>query len=174
MQDGVSEQDARWLRYSFELAVRAREAGDQPFGAVLVGADGTMLMEQLNTRNLDRDLIAHAETNLVRKAVHLVRLEELGHCTLYASSEPCMMCAGVIAWSGIGTIVFGCSQRRLMSIPVPRPPRFRVPTDVRELLSGVQPPVTIRGPLLEEEAMWPHEGYWASRVDLTAGGSPGQ
>ena len=53
--------------------------------------------------------------------------------------------------------------------------RFRVPTDIHQLLSGVQPPVTIRGPLLEEEAMAPHEGYWAAaRVDLTAGSSAGE
>jgi tRNA(Arg) A34 adenosine deaminase TadA len=175
MTEPVSEQDAWWLRYAFELAVRSREAGDQPFGAVLVGADGELVAEALNTRNLERDLAAHAEMNLVRRAVHLVRLEELARCTLYSSSEPCLMCAGVIAWSGIGTVVFGGSQRALMSIPVPRPPRFRVPTDIHQLLSGVQPPVTIRGPLLEEEAMAPHEGYWAAaRVDLTAGSSAGE
>jgi tRNA(Arg) A34 adenosine deaminase TadA len=139
MTEPVSEQDAWWLRYAFELAVRSREAGDQPFGAVLVGADGELVAEALNTRNLERDLAAHAEMNLVRRAVHLVRLEELARCTLYSSSEPCLMCAGVIAWSGIGTVVFGGSQRALMSIPVPRPPRFRVPTDIHQLLSGVQP-----------------------------------
>ncbi|MGH2609412.1 MAG: nucleoside deaminase, partial [Tepidiformaceae bacterium] len=153
MTDSVSEADARWLRYAFELAMKAREAGDQPFGAALVGADGELIAEALNTRNLDRDLAAHAEMNLVRRAVHLVPLEGLARCTLYASTEPCLMCAGVIAWGGIGTIVFGCSQARLMSIPGPRPPRFRVPTNLRELLAGVQPAVTIRGPLLEDEAM---------------------
>ncbi len=168
MTGSASDEDARWLRYAFELAVRAREAGDQPFGAVLVGPDGQLVAEALNTRNLERDIAAHAEMNLVRRAVHLVRLDELARCTLYSSSEPCLMCAGVIAWSGIGTVVFGCSQRALGSISVPRPPRFRVPTDVYQLLSGVQPPVTIRGPLLEDEAMAPHEAYWtAPRVDLT-------
>ena len=167
MDGQVSEADGQWLRYAFALAATAREAGDQPFGAALVGPDGTLLAEALNTRNLERDIIAHAETNLVRRAVHLMSLEELAGCTLYASTEPCLMCAGAIAWSGIGTVVFGCSQRRLMSIPALRPPRFRVPTDLHDLLSGLQPPITIRGPLLEDEAMAPHEGYWASRTALT-------
>jgi tRNA(Arg) A34 adenosine deaminase TadA len=150
MTDGVSETDARWLRYSFDLAMQARGAGDQPFGAALVAADGQLLAQALNTRNLDRDLVAHAEANLVRKAVHLVPLAELASCTVYSSSEPCIMCAGVIAWSGVGTVVYGCSQARLMSIPGPHPPRFRVPTDIRVLLAGVQPPVAFRGPLHED------------------------
>jgi tRNA(Arg) A34 adenosine deaminase TadA len=164
-----SDADRRWLRHAFELAVKAREAGDQPFGAVLVGPDGAILAEGLNTRNVERDIAAHAEMNLVRRAVHILPLDQLAQCTLYASSEPCMMCAGVIAWSGIGTVVFGCSQRRLVGIRGPHPPRFRVPTDLHDLLSGVQPPVTVRGPLLEDEAMHPHEGYWVPRVDLRDG-----
>lgn len=167
MTGPVSEIDARWLRYSFELAMRARDAGDQPFAAILVGADGAPIAEALNTRNLERDIAAHAEMNLVRAATQLVPLRELAACTFYSSSEPCLMCAGAVAWAGVGTVVFGCSQARLMSIPGPRPPRFRVPTDIRALLSGVQPPVTIRGPLLEDEAMVPHDGYWAVRADRT-------
>ena len=70
------------------------------------------------------------------------------------------MCAGAVAWSSIGTVVFGLSQRRLNEIPAPRAPRFRVPTDLRQLLSGVQPGVNVRGPLLETEALVPHDGYW--------------
>ena len=108
----VSDEDALWLRYSFELAVSSRAAGDQPFGAVLVGPENELVVEALNTRNLERDIAAHAEMNLVRRAVHLVRLEELLRCTLYCSSEPCLMCAGAMYWSKIGKIVWGADDEK--------------------------------------------------------------
>lgn len=63
-----SEADFMWLRRSFELARLSREAGDQPFGALLVGPDGTLLAEVLNTRNIERDLLAHADGNVARPA----------------------------------------------------------------------------------------------------------
>jgi tRNA(Arg) A34 adenosine deaminase TadA len=156
-----SSEDARWLRHSFDLARKSREQGDQPFAAVLVGPDGALLLEVLNSRNRDRDIAAHAEMNLVRQAVKVVPFAELPGATLYASTEPCMMCAGVIAWSGIGTVVFGLSQVRLNQIPVGRPPRFSRPTRLADLLDGIVPPVSVRGPLLEDEALGPHEGYWS-------------
>jgi tRNA(Arg) A34 adenosine deaminase TadA len=152
--------DERWLRHTFALAARSRAGGDQPFGAALVGADGTLLLEALNARNRDRDIAAHAEMQLVREAVHAVPFPDLPACTLYASTEPCMMCAGVIAWSGIGRVVFGLSQVRLNQVPVGRPPRFGVPTVLANLLAGVQPPIEVVGPLLEDEALEPHAGYW--------------
>jgi tRNA(Arg) A34 adenosine deaminase TadA len=156
-----SPEDARWLRYSFELARRSRESGDQPFAAVLVGQDGELVLEAMNSRNRERDIAAHAEMMLVRQAVKAVPLADLPRTTLYASTEPCMMCAGVIAWSRIGTVVFGLSQVRLNAIPTTMPPRFGRPTRLNELLDGLVPSVAVRGPLLEEEAMAPHEGYWA-------------
>ena len=159
--DACSAHDARWLRYSFELARRSRDDGDQPFAAILVGHDDDLILEALNSRNKERDIAAHAEMNLVRQAVQVVPFAGLPGTTLYASTEPCMMCAGAIAWSGIGTIVFGLSQVRLNQIPVGRPPRFSRPTRLAELLDGLAPPVVVRGPLLEEEALGPHQGYWS-------------
>jgi tRNA(Arg) A34 adenosine deaminase TadA len=152
--------DDVWLRHAFALASRARASGDQPFGAALVGHDGTLLLEALNSRNRERDIAAHAEMQLVREAVRSVPFADLPACTLYASTEPCMMCAGVIAWSGIGRVVFGLSQVRLNQVPVGRPPRFGVPTVLADLLAGVQPPIEVVGPLLEDEALGPHAGYW--------------
>ena len=139
--DDRPRDDAGWLRYTFELAQRSRKDGEHPFAAALV----------------------------VREAVRRVPLEDLPSCTLYSSTEPCMMCAGAIAWSTIGTVVFGLSQVRLNEIPIARPPRFAVPTRLAVLLSGVQPPIVIRGPLLEDESLAPHLGYWAPHAGSVEG-----
>ena len=151
--------DELWIRASFRLAEQSRANGDQPFGAILVGADGEVLGEATNTRNIAKDLSGHAEMNIVR-ALWAGANAEFPGATLYASTEPCMMCAGIIAWSGIGRVAFGLSQRRLHAIPTSRPPRFAVATELRALLHGVNPPVEVVGPLLEDEALVPHSDYW--------------
>ncbi len=152
--------DERWLRASFRNAEASRARGDQPFGAVLVSAAGRVLGDGFNTRNSSRDLSGHAEMNVIREAAanHWTQLRT---STLYTSTEPCMMCARLIAWSGIGRLVFGLSQASLNRIPSTHPPRFSTPTDVRVLLGGVYPPVEVAGPLLEAEAMGLHDGYWS-------------
>src|SRR5688572_14636271 len=104
-----SETDARWLRATFELARKNRREGEQPFAAILVGPNGDALGEGVNTNHIDKT--GHAEVKLVR-ATKLSR-DALMTCTLYVSAEPCVMCAGAIGWSGIGTLVYGVSQREM-------------------------------------------------------------
>ena len=60
--------DIKWLRRSFQAALRARSNGNHPFGAVLVGPDGELLLEAENSVVTSGDVTAHAETNLVREA----------------------------------------------------------------------------------------------------------
>jgi tRNA(Arg) A34 adenosine deaminase TadA len=151
--DDVAERDRYWLRYAFDLARRSVLAGDQPFGAVLVGPAGTPLIEAMNTRTTD--LVGHAETSVARQAAISLPLDLLAQSTLYSSTEPCLMCAGAIGWSGVGTVVFGLSQARMNTIPGGAP-RFPRTLSLRDLLGGLQPAVIIRGPLLEDEALGLH------------------
>jgi tRNA(Arg) A34 adenosine deaminase TadA len=60
--------DRQHLRRALELARQARRHGNHPFGALLVDAEGNAVLEAENTVNTDRDVTAHAETNLVRAA----------------------------------------------------------------------------------------------------------
>ncbi len=80
----VTGRDERHLRRAFELAAEARTTGNHPFGALLVGADGTVLAEALNSVVLGRDPTGHAETNLVRLAAQLDT--DLAAATLYTST----------------------------------------------------------------------------------------
>jgi tRNA(Arg) A34 adenosine deaminase TadA len=95
---------------------QARERGDNPFGAVLVGEDGRILAECQNTQNTERDVTGHAETNLLRDACRLYDPKTLAASTLYSSGEPCAMCSGTIFWSGVGRVFYGMSSDRLYEL----------------------------------------------------------
>jgi tRNA(Arg) A34 adenosine deaminase TadA len=143
------EQDVNHLRRAIELAGQARERGDNPFGAVLVDEDGTILAEGQNT---ERDVTGHAETNLLREACRLYDPRTLAASTLYSSGEPCAMCSGTIFWSGVGRVVYGMSSDRLYELfpPSEANPVLRVPC--REVLSAGTRATEVVGPILEQEA----------------------
>lgn len=148
-----SETDARWLRATFELARKNRKDGEQPFAAILVGPHGDAVGEAVNANRIDKT--RHAEITVVRETK--LSRDALLSCTLYVNAEPCVMCAGAIGWSGIGTLVYGVSQREmgrqqvlLPGGPTPRFAGFADDLTVHSLLR-LNPPMTIRGPYLEDE-----------------------
>ncbi|MBN9252611.1 MAG: nucleoside deaminase, partial [Mesorhizobium sp.] len=103
----------RLLRRAIELSASARAHGNDPFGALLVDAGGNIVMEAENTAIVDRTVTSHAETNLVRDASKSFSREELGKMTIYASCEPCAMCAGAIFFAGIRSVVYCLSGETL-------------------------------------------------------------
>jgi tRNA(Arg) A34 adenosine deaminase TadA len=137
-------EDERHLLAAIEVARRARENGNHPFGAVLVDDTGTIVLEAENTVVTTRDSTGHAETNLVRAASQRFDPELLRRCTLYTSTEPCQMCAGAIHYAGIPRVVFALSQEGLRTIAGPE--------------DG--PDLEVSGPHLEEQARSVHEGFW--------------
>jgi tRNA(Arg) A34 adenosine deaminase TadA len=88
------------LRRAIELAQQACDHGNHPFGALLVDRRGNVVLEAENTVRTDRDVTAHAETNLMRMASARFEPDFLERCTLYTSTEPCAMCAGAGAHLG--------------------------------------------------------------------------
>src|SRR5512138_1066813 len=110
----VTSADRRWLERAVALAWQARERGDHPFGALLV-KPGDDVIEALNSVITRADPTGHAETNLVRLAGR-TDPATLSASVLYTSTEPCAMCAGAIYWSGIGRMVYACSETRLGEI----------------------------------------------------------
>ena len=150
-------EDERWLRAAFDAARRARAGGNTPFGAVLVAADGRRLLDGENTVLTTGDATGHAELNVVREATRRHDPATLAEATLYASTEPCPMCAGAIFWGGIGRVVFGLSSARLRAAFDPAQTQPRLNLHGHELLAGATPPVAVVGPLLEDEALAVHE-----------------
>ena len=101
----------RYLQRCVELASLALETGNQPFGSVLVGADGTVLAEDHN-RDGGGDPTAHPEIALARWAALNLDAEQRAGATVYTSGEHCAMCSAAHAWAGLGPIVFASSAQQ--------------------------------------------------------------
>lgn len=157
----------RLMRRAIELSASARAHGNDPFGALLVDAGGNIVMEAENTAIVDRTVTSHAETNLVRDASKSFSREELGKMTLYASCEPCAMCAGAIFFAGIRSVVYGLSGETLTPMWVTKSDVSAALLDLscREVFAHCEGhPTNVIGPMLEEEAAVPHEDFWPQRL----------
>ena len=105
--------------YFMRLAIEQAIQGDWPYGAVLV-KDDAVIAKAYNTVIRDQDVTAHAEVNLIRKALRDVSGLSLKQYTLYTSGEPCPMCAGAVIWSGVSRLVFGASIEQLIAAGQPQ------------------------------------------------------
>jgi tRNA(Arg) A34 adenosine deaminase TadA len=156
----ASERDEYFLRRSFDVARRAVSHGNHPFGAILVDANGNVLIEAENGYMPSRDGTAHAERLLSTKACTTIEPDVLKTATLYSSAEPCAMCAGAMYWAGIGRLVYGLSEHRLRGVTGNHPENPTLDLPCREVLGSGQRPVQVVGPLLEDEAEALHAGIW--------------
>jgi tRNA(Arg) A34 adenosine deaminase TadA len=144
----MTEADERHLRRAIELAAEARAQGDMPFGSLLVGPDGDVLVEDRNTVVTGNDITAHPELKTALWASRNLEREVAALTTMYTSTEPCPMCRGAIARSSLGRVVFALSGEQFASLkPVGSPS-----PDAAE--------VSYEGPSLFDEARVPIEGYY--------------
>jgi tRNA(Arg) A34 adenosine deaminase TadA len=148
------------LRRAIEVSARARANGNHPFGALLATADGRIVLEAENTVVTEHDVTGHAETNLVRAASRRFEAGELAGMTLVTSCEPCAMCSGAIYWSGIGAVVYGLAETGLLALTGDDPENPTLALPSRTVLSAGARTIEVTGPLLEDEARVPHEGFW--------------
>ncbi len=112
MESKLTEQDYKYLGQCVELAEEALEAGDEPFGSVLVNADGEIIAEARNHANTD-NVLRHPEYDLAAWAVKNLTEKERAQATMYTSGEHCPMCSAAHAWAGLGNIVFLSSAEQL-------------------------------------------------------------
>jgi tRNA(Arg) A34 adenosine deaminase TadA len=95
----LDHEHEHYMRKAFDVARQAKERGDHPFGCVLVGQGGEILMEQGNGFvGEGRDMTAHGERLMATRASKAYPPKCLAECTLYTSAEPCAMCSGAIYW----------------------------------------------------------------------------
>lgn len=152
-------RDEEFVRRAIAIGRRARDTGNQPFGALLVTADGQVLAEGQNTEETTRDCTGHAETNAVRDAGREYDADVMAGATLYSSNEPCPMCAAAIFWSGVRRLVYGLSGDDLYD-EVGALPGLQMRLSARELYARCAQPVEVVGPMLRDEALALQEGYW--------------
>jgi tRNA(Arg) A34 adenosine deaminase TadA len=146
----LTEDDLRLLRAAIGLSRRARQSGNEPYGAVLGDAQGRVLLEAQNTQVTERDCTGHAETNLMREASRRFTSSELAECTVYASGEPCPMCAGAIYWGGVRRVVYALSMRSMAQLADAGADEINL--GCAQVLAHGTAVVEVVGPALEDEA----------------------
>ena len=102
--------DSFYMKQALAEAARAAERGEVPVGAVVVCRDRILARAHNLTETL-HDVTAHAEMQALTAAANSLGAKYLTDCTLYVTVEPCVMCAGAIAWSQVGRLVFGAETR---------------------------------------------------------------
>ncbi|WP_419886681.1 nucleoside deaminase [Paenibacillus sp. B-A-8] len=108
----INETDIKHLKRCIEIAQSALEAGDEPFGSILVSASGEVLAEDSNHVG-GGDHTQHPEFALARWAAQNMTLEERNQATVYTSGEHCPMCAAAHGWVQLGRIVYASSSQQL-------------------------------------------------------------
>ncbi len=98
--------DERWMQAALREARRAFDSDEVPIGAVIV-CDNLIVGRGHNLTEALADVTAHAEMQAITAAASSLGGKYLQQCTLYATVEPCLMCAGALAWSQIGRVVYG-------------------------------------------------------------------
>lgn len=156
----TSEQDLVLLRRSIALATESRARGDHPFGALLAGPDGEILLEDMNTCGTKGDRTGHAERNLMTAASQKYDVDFLSQCTMYTSAEPCAMCAGSVYWTGVGRVVHGMSEVALKALIGPDPENLTMDLPCKTIFDAGQRKVEVVGPVLSEESAVVHDGFW--------------
>ena len=140
----INDEELLHLRRCVELANEALDAGDEPFGSVLVAADGTVLAEDHN-RVSSGDRTRHPEFELARWAAANMTPWERAAATVFTSGEHCPMCSAAHGWVGLGRIVYVSSAEQLAvwraELGIPAPPVRALP--IREVV----PDLVVEGPV---------------------------
>jgi tRNA(adenine34) deaminase len=103
------DADELWMQEALRCAQRALDAGEVPVGAVVVCGD-KIVGRGWNRNISDSDPTAHAEVMALRSAGAAVGNHRLGECDLFATIEPCAMCAGALVHARIRRLVYGADD----------------------------------------------------------------
>jgi tRNA(adenine34) deaminase len=105
----IEASDELWMNEALRCAQRALDAGEVPVGAVVV-YDNNIVGRGFNRNILDRDPTAHAEIIALREAGAALGNHRLGGCELFATIEPCAMCAGAAVHARVRRLVYGAED----------------------------------------------------------------
>lgn len=103
--------DDHFMRQALAQARMAFDSGEVPVGAVIV-CDNRIIARAHNQTEQLTDVTAHAEILALTAASGHLGSKYLPDCTLFVTLEPCVMCAGALAWSQIGRIVYGATDEK--------------------------------------------------------------
>ena len=160
--DDLTDTDKSHLLRSIALAHAAVDRGSRPFGSVLVDGREQVVAESYSTQIEDRDWTAHAEMKVLRAAGKILSWDELARVTIYASGEPCPMCAAAIYWCNVRRLVFGLDEVAMRDFRRSHAQGAGIDMSCREVLSRSPRNIEVIGPALIAEATAPHTRVWKS------------
>ncbi|NJK83834.1 MAG: nucleoside deaminase [Saprospiraceae bacterium] len=99
------------MQVAYQEACKAFEEGEVPVGAVVV-AQGRIIAKAYNQTEKLQDPTAHAEMLAITAATNFLQAKYLTQCRLYVSLEPCLMCAGAIAWAQVESLIWAASDEK--------------------------------------------------------------
>lgn len=101
------ESDECYMQLAIEESLKGIGEGNRPFASILIDRNGNVVAKAHNTVLKDNDPLAHGETNVIRTFCKKIGTIDLKGYTIFATSEPCPMCAAAIGWANISRLVFG-------------------------------------------------------------------
>jgi tRNA(adenine34) deaminase len=104
--------DEHFMRFALEEAAKAAAINECPVGAVVVGADGSIIGRGHNLTERENSPLAHAELIALQEAARNLSSRRLTDCTMYVTLEPCPMCAGAISSARIKRLVYGAFDEK--------------------------------------------------------------
>lgn len=107
----ATDQDEKFMREALREAGYAADKDEVPVGAVVV-CRGRIIGRGHNMTESLHDPTAHAEMIAITAATEAMGGKYLNDCTMYVTVEPCPMCAGALAWSQIGRVVYGAADTK--------------------------------------------------------------
>lgn len=99
-------EEEKYMKEAIRQAHKAWKLDEVPIGCVIV-KDGKIIARGYNRRNTDKNTLAHAELQAIKKASRVLKDWRLEECTMYITLEPCQMCAGAIVQARIPKVVIG-------------------------------------------------------------------
>jgi tRNA(adenine34) deaminase len=123
----ADDRDHSWMRLALEEADAAAAEGEVPVGCVIVDTHGRELGRGRNARERLADPTAHAEMIAIRESAARALSWRLEGATVYATLEPCPMCAGALVNARVARVVYGCADPKAGAVTT----MFGIGVDVR-------------------------------------------
>jgi ribonuclease HI len=161
-----SAEDETMLRRAIALSEAAIELGGRPFGAVVADDTGRVVAEGKGLPSVEpRDWTAHSEMQALRAASAVMSWEELSRATLYASGEPCPMCAAAMYWCNIRRLVYSVSEPAMRALRAPYERAAGIAMRCEEIFARCDRKIEVTGPVLEGEGLAVHRRFWPNARD---------
>lgn len=137
-----------FIRLAIQEALKGKQAGNRPYGSVVVDRDGNILAKAHATVHMGHDPTAHAETSALKKAAKRQKNHKLEGCSLYSTAEPCIMCMGACIWARIAHVYFGVTLDDLVTTG-----HEQVMMYDREIAQKAPWPIQVTGGILRRECL---------------------